>query len=260
MKGRGLLFGLNYDYAPDAKLYGCINDVVNMSFYLKNDLGIPVDIYTDDVDRFNTSGMGIMKRLYELAIKTHTESLDFVWIHYSGHGTNIVDTSKDEADGYDECIVPSDFKTKGVLSDDFIKGVFHHFNPKTRIVCVFDCCHSATICDVKYSWEGPMSAKVENIMCRIPSKMITISGCLDNQTSADAYNIMKNNQYSGALTTCLLRSLTTKGNTFNNNVFELIENLRKALKESNFDQVPKLCSTFNLALDPKLLPINLTYE
>jgi hypothetical protein len=38
-----------------------------------------------------------------------------LWIHYSGHGSNIRDRNKDEADGYDEVIVPLDFRQVGIV-------------------------------------------------------------------------------------------------------------------------------------------------
>lgn len=252
-KGKAVLFGLNYSATPNAKLNGCINDVTNMSKYLKSKMNIPCTIFTDESNPQDTTGQGMIRRLYELAVQSFSENLDFVWIHYSGHGTYIIDKNGDEKDGQDECLVPSDFSTKGLISDDIIQSIFRHFNPKTRVICVFDCCHSGTIGDVKYNWEGPRKCTIENITCSAPAKIITLSGCTDTQTSADAFNVMGDKQFTGAMTSCLL-AVFNENQMAVKDVFQVLTLLRNKLKEKGFSQFPKLCSTHNLARDPKFLP------
>ena len=39
---------------------------------------------------------------------------------YSGHGGRVRDTSGDEADGYDETLIPVDFRRAGQIVDDDI--------------------------------------------------------------------------------------------------------------------------------------------
>jgi hypothetical protein len=253
VKGKGLLFGLNYQHCSSGKLNGCINDVLNISEFLNSTYGFQVDIYTDDVNLHETSGMGIMRKLYELALETYRDDLEFVWIHYSGHGSYIKDESNDEQDGNDECLVPSDYQTTGLIPDDFICSLFTYFNPKTRVVFVFDCCHSGTIGDVKYSWEGFEQVSIENMQCSIPAKIITLSGCLDNQTSADAFNVLGDNKYVGALTACLL-SILKDSPELKNDVFGIVSRLRLLLQEKQFSQVPKLCSTYDLYKDKVFIP------
>jgi metacaspase-1 len=253
LKCKGLLFGLNYAHTTTARLNGCVNDVHNMATYLSSALNMPCDIYTDDTDLVNTSGMGILQKLYELAVATYKDDLDFVWIHYSGHGSYIKDTSGDEADGKDECLVPSDFQKKGLLLDDQINRLFANFNPKTRVLFVFDCCHSGTIGDVKYSWEGPSKVAVENIKCKAAARVITISGCLDTEVSMDAYNVAGDNKFSGAMTSCMLAVLRENEDN-KNNAFVMLDKLREMLIKKQFVQKPKLCSSHNLALDPVLVP------
>ena len=251
MRGRGLFFGLNYTQSPDLKLNGCINDVKNVSIFVQKELQIPVDVYTDEVDTLNTNGMAMIRRLYELALRSYSDSLEFVWIHYSGHGSYVKDTSGDEKDGNDECLVPSDFQTAGLIPDDVLQSLLRYFNPATRVVCIFDSCHSGTIGDVKYCWESPKSVTVENIMCKVRAKVITLSGCMDNQTSADAFGITAN-EYQGALTSCLLLALRENAGA---DVFKVLTSVRDKLKARNFPQVPKLCSSYNLAVDRVFLPL-----
>jgi lipopolysaccharide biosynthesis glycosyltransferase len=71
---------------------------------------------------------------------------------------------------------------------------------------------------------------------------------LDNQTSADAFNIQGDNKYTGALTTCLL-SVLKNNKAAKSDVFVLLSALREELRLKRFNQVPKLCSTYNLARD-----------
>ena len=43
---------------------------------------------------------------------------DAVFCHFAGHGGKIHDTSGDEDDGYDETMIPIDFKESGHIVDD----------------------------------------------------------------------------------------------------------------------------------------------
>lgn len=251
MKGKALLFGLNYSHCDRGKLNGCINDVNNTASYITRTLGIKVTKVTDDTDLFGTSKLGIIANLYNLALETHRDDLEFVWIHYSGHGSWQRDQRRgDERDGRDECLVPSDYEKNGLLLDDEIQLILRNFNTRTRVFCIFDCCHSGTITDVKYSWDNPSRPRVENIGCRIPCKMITISGCLDTQTSADAW---MNGEYAGAMTATVLSILRSNENV-KDDVFKFMDLLKRKLADEKFSQRPKLCSTYNLHKHRKLLP------
>ena len=253
-KRQALLFGLNYAYSAN-KLNGCINDVKNIAEYLTNKLTIQCTVFTDDNDLENTSGIGIIRQLHALAVASYRDSLEVVYIHYSGHGSYMQDKSYDELDGRDECLVPSDFLTAGLIRDDYINDVIALFNPLTRVICVFDCCHSGTIGDLKYSWESPKRAMMENALCDVRCKAITISGCLDKQVSMDAFNVNGDNSYTGALTSCLIMVLREDPLVVSN-VFTLITKLRSKLTACGFQQIAKLCSSHNLAKDCIFIPKN----
>jgi metacaspase-1 len=53
-------------------------------------------------------------------IVEYSQAGDVVFIHYSGHGGRVRDTSGDEEDGYDETLIPVDFKSAGQIVDDDI--------------------------------------------------------------------------------------------------------------------------------------------
>ena len=263
-KGRALLFGLNYSY-ESCKLQGCINDVLNTVTYLKQLKQVAftdIKVCTDDTEqgRRDCMAQNLIRNLYELALQSHSEQLDFVWIHYSGHGSQTLDRNKEELDGMDECLVPSDFRKSGLVPDDIVMAVLRYMNPKTKVVCVFDCCHSGTIADVKYSWEGPNKCTVENILCNVPAKVLCLSGCRDDQVSMDALDSQAQ-AFSGALTSCLLTVLCEASSSFSfsssttdvNNAFVLLDKLRLKLRERGFAQMPKLTTTYNLAREPAFI-------
>jgi hypothetical protein len=250
-----ILFGLNYDHTPDARLRGCINDVRNMEKVLKENMRFDdIRSFTDDTPngRFRTSGRGILMEINNLARRSWSENLDTAWIHFSGHGCSVRDIGvRDEIDGKDECLVPSDFKRAGVVPDDFIKDCLRNFNPNTRVVFIADCCHSGTIGDLKYRYLGKGRKVVENRSKACPAKILLMSGCMDRQTSADAFNVNQMRKFSGAMTSCLIQSMQAIG--YNPAVFTLIDTLRTNLRKKRFTQVPQLTSSFELADDEHLM-------
>ena len=258
MRGKGLLFGLNYAHCRAGKLNGCINDVKQISQQIYSLMGgsFPIDIYTDDVDRRSTSYDGIMQKLYNLAIESYSDNLDFVWIHYSGHGSQQKDFSQDpdELDGMDEGIVPSDYETKGILIDDILNNVIQRFNPRTKILFICDACHSGSILDLTYIWDAvKRQGSYDNKKCAVKAQTLLISGCQDNQTSADAFNLLGDNQSIGALTACIIKVLKNKPQQIND-VFAFIESVRAELKRGGFKQYPCLSSNYDLNRDPLLFP------
>jgi hypothetical protein len=244
--------GCNYAGTPNA-LQGCINDAKNMGKFWK-DMGVPCDVITDDVNPDKTSANGIIQLLDDCARRSFVHNLEFMAISFSTHGGQVKCTAGDEKDGKDEAIIGSDLRP---VTDDFIQVVMGHFNPKTKVLLIFDCCHSATMGDFLLSWTKPYKKPVvENIKCQIKGKIISISGCLDKGTSADAYNIHGDKKYSGALTTFLLDLIPQH----KNNIFELVEALQAALTKNGYKQHPRICSTYNLAMEPAYLPARLTTE
>jgi hypothetical protein len=108
---------------------------------------------------------------------------------------------------------------------------------------VFDCCHSGTIGDLKYLYKDKKEEPEEcckNSRCK--ANICMISGCMDSQTSADAFNVRNKRQFSGAMTSCLLETFKT-----NKKVFDVIKNLRVLLKRKRFTQYPQLTSSFKVS-------------
>jgi hypothetical protein len=61
------------------------------------------------------------------------------------------DSSGDEEDGFDEVLMPADYKEVGHIQDD---EIFDEFVTKVAagvtVTCMIDCCHSGTAMDLPY--------------------------------------------------------------------------------------------------------------
>ena len=240
---QAILFGCNYENYRTAQLRGCINDVLNVETYLKATGFDRVDVFTDKATPNDTTAVGIISRINELAVRSWKETVDVAWIQFSGHGCQVKDWNNDEKDGMDECIVPSNYKKAGIVRDDEISRALCGFHPATRIIAVFDCCHSGTICDLPYRYVSKTNMSVEAIKNVPECNVVLISGCKDEQTSADAFNVANRMKFTGAMTSCLLQVLQTEAPT---DLFDLQEKLKAKLISKKFTQVPQLCSSFEL--------------
>lgn len=278
-KSAALCIGINY-YGSRYQLSGCINDAVNTAAYLRGVGFKSIDVVTDSARPARTSRAGLVEALTGLARRSFQENLGIVWISYSGHGTQARDgrtptgrlanlnpagstavnpsadtTWSDEQDGLDDAIVPSDFDSAGIIRDDWLRTCLAGFNPNTWVVVVMDACHSGTICDLQYLWSLPalttaqlnnaaVKATVQNpLACR--PRVLMISGCRDDQTSADAY-FRDRRQYAGALTRCLLDVVSNQPSLMAN-VFQVLAETRKLLASRGFSQVAQLSSSFDMS-------------
>lgn len=237
-----LLIGINYR-GTTSELNGCINDVIHMKDHLINGQQVPAEnitILTEDAEDATgkPTGMNILHELTKLV--SHPDATE-LWFHYSGHGSYIRDTSGDEKDGHDETLVPLDYITCGMLTDDMLNTYIALLPVHVQLYCLFDCCHSGTAIDLRFRYKGLGVNTVENTSSRIAGKILMISGCRDNQTSADAYISGK---YAGAMTSCYL---TVMGK-HNNDIAcqNLIDEMREYMIQNRYAQIPQLCSSYKV--------------
>lgn len=214
---KAILIGLNYP-GSHYSLNGCVNDIKNGSEYLSEG-GYDVKMLTDNEvsKKYN-----VLEALSELG-KSSSKNLFF---HYSGHGTRIRDTDGDEEDGYDEVVYSKD----GVMIvDDQINAEIALYPKDKTVFLIFDCCHSGSIVDLPYIYTDKNGVKTEKTVKNVSAKVIAISGCRDNQTSAD---ITKNGMSFGALSSTLyslLRKYRSDGKevTWKQLYFDLLVEMRK---------------------------------
>lgn len=239
-----LLVGINYT-GTSAALQGCENDVKVMSEYLISKRGYApsnITTLTEDTAR-KATGVNIIHSLGVLVTKAHSAGLQEIFIHYSGHGSYTRDTSRDEVDGRDETIVPLDYNTGGMITDDQLHEFMELVPSSCRVIALFDCCHSGTILDLKWRYEGEIGRVdgrnyLENPNSKVVSNVVMLSGCKDDQTSADA---LIKGKWSGAMTCSFLESID-KSTTWE----ALAANMRAYLKTNRYTQVPRLCSSVQL--------------
>jgi len=259
---KALLMGLNYTGTKSA-LNGCENDVKNIKeFLLKHDYKEEnIRIMTEDCkgDDIPTKG-GILKAI-EVLLKDCDKDSEF-FVHYSGHGSFMADYSRDEEDSKDECICPLDYEKSGFITDDQLKKCLIENLNGAKLICLFDCCHSATILDLRYNYVVDLSNNEDSSYTVITNKrspkvnsdVLLISGCVDSSYSADAY-IGSKKEYRGALTHCFLETFRIlEENKKESTYKQVFKGISLLMKNSNFAQVTQL-STGDIVDLKKLLTI-----
>ena len=160
---------------------------------------------------------------------------------YSGHGSYTLDRNNDEQDGYDELIIPCDFK--GIIDDELKSIIQTNLKENVTLVGLFDSCFSGTVLDLKYQYLDSLNYDkyTENSkQLETKGNVLMISGCTDNQTSADAFF---NGKPNGALTWSFLETLNQNKNKSTKCKWrDLVKTMRDLLKKSKFSQIPQLSS------------------
>jgi hypothetical protein len=138
---RALLIGVN-DYLAVPDLRGALNDVEFLREILISRFGFEADDIEVLLDR-DATRKGVLAAFDRLAART--QEGDLVYVHYSGHGSQVKDLDGDEEDGQDETLIPHDGRTPGVpdITDDEIGDKLDALRAKTTVV-VLDSCHSGT--------------------------------------------------------------------------------------------------------------------
>lgn len=245
---RALLIGINYE-GTNYELLGCIDDSRNLQdfliaqHYFKSDEIIMMN--DNQSDELYPTKANIIHQLADVktfadAHKAADEKV-LLFFSYSGHGTQIRDLNGDESDGKAECLCPVDCDSNGYLVDDDLKIMTDQLAANVTSVVLIDACHSGTVLNLHYDYRcdmfnGCALEKQTDTECVI----VMISGCRDNQTSADAYEpdqVTKKMEYQGAMTASFLANYNaTLG------LRSLIDNMRHWLKKNKFSQVPQLSS------------------
>eukprot|EP00527_Entomoneis_sp_CCMP2396_P005013 CAMPEP_0198144448 /NCGR_PEP_ID=MMETSP1443-20131203/15865_1 /TAXON_ID=186043 /ORGANISM="Entomoneis sp., Strain CCMP2396" /LENGTH=314 /DNA_ID=CAMNT_0043807849 /DNA_START=174 /DNA_END=1118 /DNA_ORIENTATION=+ len=152
---RAILIGINYE-GQQGQLSGCHNDVKNIKKFLTSVHGFNPDemlILMDDGIHHAPTKKNIEDAF--VRITQYSKEGDVVFVHYSGHGGRVVDTSGDEDDGYDETLVPVDFQRAGqIIDDDILKILVKPIKQGVYVTVLMDCCHSGTVLDLPYRFSA----------------------------------------------------------------------------------------------------------
>ena len=224
-KGRSLHIGLNgvdpgqYD-GWDGTLNACEADARDMKAIADAQTFESRVLLTKDATSRNVLGA-----ISDAA--TALKSGDFFFLSYSGHGGQVPDTNGDEPDHMDETWVSWDRQ----IVDDELYALWGKFASGVRILVLSDSCHSGTVLkaalfagtespqrfghaklgavramppDVQRRtyqahralYDGIQKANPPGDRVAVSASALLISGCQDNQTSADGDN---NGLFTGTL-------------------------------------------------------------
>jgi hypothetical protein len=256
MVKKALLIGCNYSTTSN-RLYGCINDcllmldmlITHFGYQQSDILFLRDDIYPS-YSILYPSKLNILNAFKNLVNLTNKVDIEHIFSSYSGHGSNTIDISGDELDGYDEFLVPSDYFTnRSIITDDELNTILKNISPNTKCFFIFDCCMSGTILDLPYSYnynDNNIIEKVENTSNSLSNKsdMICLSGCRDNEYALD---VVQNGKANGALTLAIYSVLQERKWICNMN--DLLVKVYDFLNVNNYvSQRPLLtsCTKINL--------------
>lgn len=268
-----LLVGCNY-VGTNAALGGCINDTKILKDLLVKEFHYEeqnIVILTDETKEKPTKAI-IERHLEDLLGKDSEE----LWFSFSGHGSYRVDTSGDETDRRDETICPLDYATAGMITDDYMQTLLAKVPATTRVNLLIDSCHSGTMGgDLRYSYAYKQERqrrrirkrvrrgrrwvytwvtiygrtswvwkpRYENRRSQIKAPVFSISGCLDNDYSADWY-IPEVRKTQGALTYGFTEIVKRNKGKLTCQALGL--ELNRYMKENGLSQTPVLGSSFPL--------------
>jgi metacaspase-1 len=252
-----LLIGINYT-GTYRQLDGCINDVNNIKAKLLSNFGFKEEniiCITDDTP-IQPTKVNLIEQLTQFVKKANKG--DSLFLSYSGHGTHTTDSSTDiaEVSGQEQLIVPIDaVSIDGCIQDDTLNSILRsEMKDGVNMFGLIDSCYSGTIFDLKYGYMIDTGTRGVttfdnkfsvfnnvNITSINKGKVFVLSGCKDDQKSADA-SVKDGSSilYTGAMTYTFLKSIDKLGEQAS--LQNILTNIRDMLKQNNFTQTPQLSS------------------
>ncbi len=206
---RAVIIGIDYLTDAGSRLFGCVNDAKTCYQNLQKHFDFAPEDLILLVDVPETPGFtalptraNIIRYLKECSFLSHRTALSPFWFSYAGHGGAIPDKNQDEKDGQDECFMPMDYKTTGVILDDEIHTILASFHKQSRIMGLIDACHSGSLFDLPYQstyessglkhwtnqqtvWSGP--------------EVLLLSACQDQELASET--VTAESKPGGAMTT-----------------------------------------------------------
>lgn len=176
----------NLSTAPDI---AALKSVLTRKFGFK-----PTDIKTLDTKETTTKS-AIENGFRELIAEVKPG--DIVYLHYSGHGQQILDDNGDELDGLDESIIPSDYVSRKDgsknIRDDEIGEFIDQLKAKnpSSVMFSFDSCFSGTITrgGGRYAERGE-SYKGKKPKINLNAKEKDATGLLENAQLANGFVVI----------------------------------------------------------------------
>ena len=264
MNNKALLVGINAYPNPSNNLRGCINDIVDMEYFIasKN------KVYQKENIRKLTDSRATKKEILTALnwLLLGANAGDQILFQYSGHGAQIPSHhSTIEKDGLDEIICPYDFSVEAAaetaISDKEFASIFAKIPQGVHFVWISDSCHSEDLSrkqEIVETNEGKSNNELKDTRFRrfnykdstqqveavvpiaslgsahSPLHGALLSGCASHQLSADAYI---NNRFNGAFTHYLIKNLSLYGQDAS--MQEIVKYVNIDLMENDYDQNPQ---------------------
>lgn len=215
---RALLIGINrYQVLPT--LNGSLNDIETMRQVLTTRWGFHPQHVTMLTDQAATR-TGILAAFERLVQEAGPS--DIVYVHYSGHGSQVEDLNGDETDDHlDETLVPHDGRTPSVpdITDDELEAIVTRLKARS-ILIVLDSCHSGTATrsldirtrsvpkDTRTELYRPSAVQTRQVVPVTAARYVLMTGAAANQEALDG---PVGGRYHGFFSYSLSRSMGLVG-------------------------------------------------
>lgn len=231
-----LLFGINnYPHSAN-ELQGCLNDIDDCEAKL-------IVEFPDFIIHKYKDSQVTCENFYDVIKNTilTLEAGDHIYLHYSGHGTQI--PSNSEANGYHEAL----YLYNGAFIDDQFQSLVAMLPEGVRMTAKFDSCFSGDMIRNSkffnrfYAMPGvPIRHRAIRKFGKkaVIDNCVVFSGCSEEQTSADAYI---NGRYNGAFSYFDNRAFNAQS-TYNDE----IKRLHDFLPSATYDQNPTIDGDLSL--------------
>ena len=256
---KALLIGINY-VGTSAELKGCHNDVASLYELLTMKYGWPRDCIhalTDD-GRRGEAGHPTRENVIN-AMRWLTQDAapgDVLFFAFSGHGAQVEDPGGIEEDGMNETILPVDWRTAGMITDDEMGALLVQTLPDgVRLTALMDSCHSGTGLDLPFTWQGGGVGggcwREETNPYHSLGDVQMISGCEDDDVSCDmGAGYSRYGASGGAMTTAFCEVLRHHPAP---SYSSLMEEMHRVLRSRGMPQRPQLSSSQRLHFERPFL-------
>lgn len=262
MSKAALCVGINeFEHLPKSSwLQGCVNDARDLAGLLQSGYGFAEADISLLLDSQATKNQ-VMAELDSLLDRAAAGELQHIVFTFSSHGTQIPDSSDDEADRLDEAFACYDINNTGdswdpatVISDDELFALFARLPDGVLMDVVLDTCHSGTglksldllpgrrprflpaptargVADTEFK---DTRALRDLVKAGRGVKPVLLAACRADQTAADAF---LEGRYNGAFTYNFIRAVRGDGALGRAEILKLVS---KGLRAGGFDQVAQL--------------------
>lgn len=155
---RALFIGINYTGKGDKieELDACHMDVKKLKRYLQDAHGLKEDhceVLMDDGKELMPTRENMVKAMRRLI--NRSKRGDFLFIHYCGHGGVTLENGE-----FDECLVPVDFDTAGLIQEDALHAeIVRPVVDGVTMTVLLDCCHVGSMLDLPFRFGVDRSKK-----------------------------------------------------------------------------------------------------